>query len=79
MEEYKVENSEVIKTQRMIKQDRYYKKVYNKHVDSYGDYGADNIRDNIMSTFGEALDQYDDDNFNNNMLLVGNVDELIVV
>ena len=73
MEEYKVEHSDSIKKNKSIKQGFYYDKVYHKHVDSYGEFGAGNIRDNIMPTFKNALEQYEDENKNNNMLLVGKV------
>lgn len=72
MEEYKVEYSD-LDNNKCIKQGFYFNKVYNKHVESYGEFGAGNIRDNIMPTFEEALEQYEDDNKNNNMLLVGKV------
>lgn len=72
MEEYKVDYSELIKN-KSINQGFYYNKVYNKHVDSYGEFGANNIRDNIMPTFKIALEQYGDKYKNNNMLLVGKV------
>lgn len=72
MEEYKVESRDLIKN-KSIKQGSYFDKVYKKHVDSYGEFGAGNIRDNIIPTFKMALEQYEDENKNNNMLLVGKV------
>ena len=39
----------------------------------YGDFGAENIRENIISTFEEALKQTKDTRVSNNMLLVGKV------
>lgn len=56
-----------------VKQGKYYKKIHGKHVDAYGDFGAANIRDNITSTFREAMIQLNTSNMNNNMLLVGKV------
>ena len=73
MEEYKVDSSDLNKKNESIKLGFYYDKVYHKHVDSYGEFGAGNIRDNIMPTFKNALEQYEDENKNNNMLLVGKV------
>lgn len=73
MEEYKVDSSDVNKKNESIKLGFYYDKVYHKHVDSYGEFGAGNIRDNIIPTFKNALGQYEDENNNNNMLLVGKV------
>lgn len=51
----------------------YYDKIHNKHISSYGETGANNIRDNIVTTFTEAMKQLDDPSRNNNMLLVGKV------
>ena len=36
----------------------YCEKVYKKHVDSYGEFGAGNIWENIRPTFNMALEQY---------------------
>ena len=56
-----------------IRQGKYFQKVHAKHKDAYGEFGAINIRDNITSTFGEALCQLENQSVNNNMLLVGKV------
>jgi len=56
-----------------INQGKYYSKIHNKHIDSYGEFGATNIRDNIMSTFKQALEQEGNERVSNNMLLVGKV------
>lgn len=70
MEEYTIikDASEVT-----IIQGKYYFKIYNKHVASYGELGANNIRDNILSTYHESQLQFLSPNCNNNMLLVGRV------
>ena len=73
MEEYKVESSDLIKKNINIKQLFYYNKVHEKHIELYDKFGAENIRDNITPTFKKALEQYEDENKNNNMLLVGKV------
>lgn len=73
MEEYEVVNLDNVQTSITINQGRYFNKIHNKHIESYGDYGAQNIRDNIMSTFREALIQENDPSKSNNMLLVGKV------
>lgn len=52
---------------------KYYEKIHKKHIASYGNFGAANIRDNITSTFKEALIQLNTPNKSNNMLLVGKV------
>lgn len=73
MEEYKIEDSGLNQKNKSIKLGFYYDKVYKKHVDSYGEFGAGNIRDNIMPTFKMSLEQYEDESKSNNMLLVGKV------
>lgn len=54
-------------------QSKYYQKVFFKHVAAYGETGANNIRDNIVTTFSESIKQINNPNKNNNMLLVGKV------
>ena len=56
-----------------VVQGKYYEKIHEKHVSSYGEFGAANIRDNITSTFREALIQLNTPSKSNNMLLVGKV------
>lgn len=71
MEEYKY--ADIGSSPITIKQGDFYSKIHNKHISSYGEYGAANIRDNIMSTFKEAICQLHDPTLSNNMLLVGKV------
>jgi hypothetical protein len=71
MEEYKIQIDS--RNEVMIKQGKYYNNIYNKHLKVYSQVGADNIRNNVSSTFREALLQINDDSKNNNMLLVGKV------
>lgn len=73
MEEYVVDNKFAPLFPTSIKQGKYYTKIHNKHIASYGEFGAANIRDNIMSTFSEAMTQIENPSMNNNMLLVGKV------
>ena len=54
MEEYTLVNLEIPQMPISIKQGKFYQKVHGKHVDAYGEFGAANIRDNIMSTYNEA-------------------------
>jgi len=56
-----------------IHQGAFYKRVHDAHIESYGDFGACNIRDNIVTTYSEAMQQYKSCDKNNNMLLVGKV------
>lgn len=56
-----------------IKQGVFYNLVHKKHQDSYGDFGACNIRDNIIATYAESMKQCTNEQLNNNMLLVGKV------
>lgn len=72
MEEYTMDNND-FNSAITIKQGAYYQKIHEKHIESYGEYGASNIRDNITSIFKEALMQLENQNMNNNMLLVGKV------
>lgn len=72
MEEYTVV-SEIDERIPTIAFGSYYNKVHSKHIAAYGDFGANNIRDNIKRTFIESLMQYDNPQLNNNILLVGKV------
>lgn len=56
-----------------VKQGSFYNLVHKKHIESYGDFGARNIRDNIVATYAEAIKQYANECLNNNILLVGKV------
>lgn len=56
-----------------VNQDKYYRRVFEKHITSYTEIGAHNIRDNIVTTFSEAIKQVNNPNKNNNILLVGKV------
>ncbi len=71
MEQY--EYSNLINDRYSVKQGKYYNMVHQKHENTYGMQGADNIRDNIVSTFAEAMKQVNNSEKNNNMLLVGKV------
>lgn len=71
MEEYVFAKSKNIDIP--IFQGEYYSKIYDKHMASYGEKGANNIRDNIISTYRESQVQVASRNCNNNMLLVGRV------
>jgi len=73
MEQYILDNGGTAAPPININQGKYYNLIHGKHVVSYGDFGAANIRDNIVSTFQEALVQLASPNKNNNMLLVGKV------
>lgn len=70
MEKYEISNTRSGVT---INHGNYYKQVHEKHILTYGDFGAANIRDNINSTFSEAIKQYNNPEMNSNMLLVGKV------
>ena len=73
MEQYVKEDASLIKPDYTIKQGKYYSRIHEKHIASYGEYGAANIRDNITATFGKSLVQLEDPNQNNNVLLIGKV------
>ena len=71
MEEYTFDNQNVSNVN--IRLSKYYELVHAKHISAYGGVGADNIRDNIISTYKEAVRQFESNEKNNNMLLVGKV------
>lgn len=73
MEQYKIDEKLTTSLSCSVKQGKYYTKIHKKHIESYGEYGASNIRDNITNTFREAINQLNNSNRNNNMLLVGKV------
>lgn len=73
MEQYILDSNQPQSIAVTIKQGKYYEKIHKMHIDSYGEFGAENIRDNIMSTFREAIMQISDNKKSNNMLLVGKV------
>jgi hypothetical protein len=73
MEQYVIGKSPSETTGITVIQGKYYEKIHMKHINSYGEYGATNIRDNITSTFREAMLQFNTAQKNNNMLLVGKV------
>lgn len=72
MEKYIIDRGN-IKSKIFVKEGKYYNLVNKKHISSYGEFGAANIRDNIMVTFREALNQKNLSDKNNNMLMVGKV------
>lgn len=73
MEQYKMDDGMATLSSFTVKQGKYYTKIHDKHIESYGEYGAANIRDNITNTFREAMNQLNTPNKSNNMLLVGKV------
>ena len=73
MEQYQIDINSNKNENMNIVYGKYYNKIHSKHIESYGDYGAANIRDNITNTFREALLQLDTLQKNNNMLLIGKV------
>lgn len=56
-----------------IKLGDYYNQVHAKHIDAYGQHGADNIVENIVETYRQIQMQMSVDSKNNNVLLVGKV------
>ncbi len=73
MEQYKMDDALKCSLSNTVKQGKYYTKIHDKHIESYGEYGAANIRDNIMNTYREATNQLNTTGRSNNMLLVGKV------
>lgn len=62
-----------IKGEISIIQGKYYSKIYEMHERTYGEEGANNIRDNIMKTYAESMKQINSISKNNNVLIVGKV------
>lgn len=56
-----------------VKLGDYYNQVHAKHIDAYGQLGADNIVENIVETYRQIQMQMSADSKNNNVLLVGKV------
>ena len=56
-----------------VKLGEYFNQVHEKHIDAYGQLGADNIVENIVETYRQIQIQMQTANKNNNVLLVGKV------
>ena len=56
-----------------VKLGEYFNLVHSKHIDAYGENGADNIVGNIVETYKQIQIQLASPNKNNNVLLVGKV------
>ena len=52
---------------------KYFSLVHQKHIDAYGEVGADNIVSNIVETYKHIQLQMQDPSVSNNVLLVGKV------
>lgn len=73
MEQYIIEDNAQSSDCFSVVQGKYYGRIYEKHVRAYGEFGAINIRENIVNTFREAVVQIQSPKKSNNMLLVGKV------
>ena len=73
MEQHIVQEISMKNNDLSITEGKYYNKIHQKHLLSYGEYGAANIRDNIIASFQAALKQISNPNVSNNILLVGKV------
>ena len=56
-----------------VKLGKFFSLVHEKHIDAYGETGADNIVENIVETYKQIHVQLKSDQKNNNVLLVGKV------
>lgn len=56
-----------------VKLGDYYNLVHSKHIEAYGQLGADNIVENIVETYKQIQIQLNSSDKNNNVLLVGKV------
>lgn len=69
MEQYEFADE---KLEPVIIDGKYYQRIHNKHINSYGKNGADNIADNVIKIFQKIKAQLSE-NINHNSLLVGKV------
>lgn len=60
-------------TEVSVKLGDYFNQIHEKHIDAYGQLGADNIVENIVETYRQIQIQMNATNKNNNVLLVGKV------
>ena len=56
-----------------VKFGRYFELVHKKHIETYGEIGADNIVSNIVETYKQIQVQMANATVSNNVLLVGKV------
>ena len=71
MEKYTFSTAESVEVP--MKLGDYFNLVHDKHIDAYGEEGADNIVENIVETYKQIQIQLASPNKNNNVLLVGKV------
>ena len=71
MEKYTFSTAEGVEVP--MKLGDYFNLVHDKHIDAYGEEGADNIVENIVETYKQIQIQLASPNKNNNVLLVGKV------
>lgn len=60
-------------TEQKIQFGKYFELVHEKHIQSYGEFGAKNIVNNIVETYKSIQSQLNNPKLNNNVLLVGKV------
>ncbi len=60
-------------TEVSVKLGDYFNQIHKKHINAYGQLGADNIVENIVETYRQIQIQMNTTNKNNNVLLVGKV------
>ena len=70
MDKYIINNKDKEET---LNLGQFYTIVHKKHIDSYGEKGADNIVANVAETYISIQKQYNNSSKNNNTLLVGKV------
>ena len=69
MEQYEFAEEKI---EPIIVDGKYYQRIHNKHINSYGKSGADNIAENVIKIFQKIKGQLSE-NENHNSLLVGKV------
>lgn len=70
MEQYKIIQPNSLPT---IIEGEYFKRIHQKHVEVYGENGANNIVQNVRATYQKLMQQLSENEKNHNSLLVGKV------
>ncbi len=73
MEKYRIIKSSSQEVQSISLGGRFFKEICQVHIKTYGEYGANNIKNNVIKTFSEVMAQANDKESNHNALLVGKV------
>lgn len=70
MEQYTINRIQKTMT---VREGEFFRRIHQKHINSYGEKGADNIVQNVRTTYHKLMKQLNDSKNNHNSLLVGKV------